>query len=145
LSVSYKEQEFFRVGYYVYNTYTEQELIDNPPEEVQIDKVVRNILAEKPRITRFDIKWGDEKEDEILASTEAQSIDLNANENSNHAQMFFNGDPNNLQENQKGNPFLMTEEKQIDNFQQNVFGSNDNVKDNIGIHVEDPSKFRGFF
>ena len=25
----------------------------------------RNILADKPRITRFEIKWGDEKEEEM--------------------------------------------------------------------------------
>ena len=28
------------------------------PEEVKIEKVQRNILADKPRITRFNIDWG---------------------------------------------------------------------------------------
>ena len=73
--MSYRSQEFFRVGYYVYNFYTDPELADNPPEEVQIDKITRNILADKPRITRFDIKWGDEKEEEVPEST-----DVNSNE-----------------------------------------------------------------
>lgn len=34
LSVRFQKKEFFRCGYYVYNSYTEQELIDNEPEEV---------------------------------------------------------------------------------------------------------------
>ena len=39
LSVSYKKQEFFRVGYYVYNQYIDPELIENDPEEIIIEKV----------------------------------------------------------------------------------------------------------
>ncbi len=57
LSVSYKKQEFFRVGYYVYNQYVDAELIENDPPEVLIDRVQRSILADKPRITRFPIQW----------------------------------------------------------------------------------------
>jgi len=62
LSILYKGQEFFRIGYYVYNSYTDPELMENPPQEIPIDKVLRNILADKPRVTRFDIKWGFEDE-----------------------------------------------------------------------------------
>jgi hypothetical protein len=29
----------------------------NPPKTIQIDKIVRNILADKPRITKFNINW----------------------------------------------------------------------------------------
>lgn len=32
----------------------------NPPEQVQIDRVVRSILADKPRITKFNINWDSE-------------------------------------------------------------------------------------
>lgn len=39
LTCSYKDQEFIRVGYYVNNEYTDQELIENPPEKPQFDKV----------------------------------------------------------------------------------------------------------
>ena len=73
LSVSYRNQEFFRVGYYVYNFYADQELADNPPEEVLVDKVTRNVLADKPRITRFDIKWGDEKDEPVMEEGEENS------------------------------------------------------------------------
>ncbi len=29
----------------------------NPPETVQIDKILRSVLADKPRITKFNINW----------------------------------------------------------------------------------------
>jgi len=64
--VTYRQQEFFRIGYYVYNNYVEPELLENPPDQVILDKVVRNILIDKPRITKFDIKWGDEPEKDEL-------------------------------------------------------------------------------
>lgn len=62
LTVSYHSQEFFRVGYYVYNQYTDPELIVNDPPHILIDKVERSILANQPRITHFAIKWGTEED-----------------------------------------------------------------------------------
>jgi histone chaperone ASF1 len=41
-----------RVGYYVNNEYVDEELRENPPEDVLIDKLQRNILADKPKVTR---------------------------------------------------------------------------------------------
>ncbi|KAK9458668.1 anti-silence-domain-containing protein [Lipomyces oligophaga] len=61
LTCSYNNQEFVRVGYYVNNEYDTEELNENPPSKVQIDHVVRNILAEKPRVTRFNIEWDNDK------------------------------------------------------------------------------------
>jgi histone chaperone ASF1 len=49
--------EFIRVGYYVNNSYTDQELEDAPPERPIVEKLQREILAEKPRVTRFPILW----------------------------------------------------------------------------------------
>lgn len=60
LSCSYSDREFVRVGYYVNNEYDTEELRENPPAKVLIDHVVRNILAEKPRVTRFNIVWDNE-------------------------------------------------------------------------------------
>lgn len=54
---SYNEQEFVRVGYYVNNEYEDPELKENPPEKPDLTRVVRNILSEKPRVTRIPIKW----------------------------------------------------------------------------------------
>lgn len=72
LSASYRGHEFFRVGYYVYNRYDTPELTDHPPQEVQIDKVVRGILNDKPRITRIEIPWND-KETPSLSTNEVDS------------------------------------------------------------------------
>ncbi|OCK78564.1 histone deposition protein Asf1 [Lepidopterella palustris CBS 459.81] len=60
LSCSYDGREFVRVGYYVNNEYTDEALIAEPPAKPVIEKVRRNILAEKPRVTRFAIKWDSE-------------------------------------------------------------------------------------
>lgn len=52
LSCLYNEKEFVRVGYYVNNEYTDEVLRENPPEQVIIDQLQRNILADKPKVTR---------------------------------------------------------------------------------------------
>lgn len=57
LSCSYDDREFVRVGYYVNNEYDSEELNAEPPTKVDIKRVRRNVLAEKPRVTRFAIKW----------------------------------------------------------------------------------------
>ena len=58
LTCSYKEnQEFLRVGYYVNIEYDNQEMIDNPPVRPDISRLTRHILAEKPRVTKFQIDW----------------------------------------------------------------------------------------
>lgn len=57
LTCSYDEREFVRVGYYVNNEYDSEELNADPPAKPIIERVRRNVLAEKPRVTRFAIKW----------------------------------------------------------------------------------------
>lgn len=57
LTCSYLEQEFIRVGYYVNNHFPEQATPDGPRGELQ-----RNILSDKPRVTRFLINWDGNKE-----------------------------------------------------------------------------------
>lgn len=54
---AYNSQEFVRVGYYVNVDYEDEQLRLEPPENVIFEKLSRNILAEKPRVTRFPIKW----------------------------------------------------------------------------------------
>jgi histone chaperone ASF1 len=46
-----------RVGYYVSNEYDTPELQNEPPKQPILDRIVRNMLTEKPRVTRFAIKW----------------------------------------------------------------------------------------
>ncbi|RDW67857.1 putative ASF1-anti-silencing protein [Coleophoma cylindrospora] len=57
LTCAYDSREFVRVGYYVNNEYDSEELNADPPAKPILDRVRRNILAEKPRVTRFAIKW----------------------------------------------------------------------------------------
>ncbi|KAM0798646.1 hypothetical protein BDR22DRAFT_361792 [Usnea florida] len=56
LTCSYDGREFVRVGYYVNNEYDSEELNAEPPAKPDVDRVRRNVLAEKPRVTRFAIK-----------------------------------------------------------------------------------------
>ena len=57
LTCAYDGREFVRVGYYVNNEYESEELVNDPPAKPVIEKIRRNVLAEKPRVTRFAIKW----------------------------------------------------------------------------------------
>jgi len=57
LTCSYKTKEFIRVGYYVNNEYDSVEMIENPPPEIDLSRITRNILESKPRVTRFPIEW----------------------------------------------------------------------------------------
>jgi histone chaperone ASF1 len=59
LTCSYRNKEFVRIGYYVNNEYSDPEMRENPPTVPQYDKLVRNILATQPRVTRFKIEWDD--------------------------------------------------------------------------------------
>ncbi|PGH18116.1 histone chaperone asf1 [Helicocarpus griseus UAMH5409] len=60
LTCSYDGREFVRVGYYVNNEYDTEELNAEPPAKPIIERIRRNVLAEKPRVTRFAIKWDSE-------------------------------------------------------------------------------------
>ncbi|KAF5755770.1 putative histone chaperone ASF1 [Helianthus annuus] len=64
LTCSYLGQEFVRVGYYVNNDYEDEHLREEPPQKVLIDKVQRNILADKPRVTKFPINFHPENIDQ---------------------------------------------------------------------------------
>ncbi|KAG5623665.1 hypothetical protein H5410_008883 [Solanum commersonii] len=57
LTCSYLGQEFVRVGYYVNNDYDAEQLREEPPQKVLIDRVQRNILTDKPRVTKFPINF----------------------------------------------------------------------------------------
>jgi histone chaperone ASF1 len=57
LICSYRNQEFIRIGYYVNNEYDDPELNSMPPEKPIIEKLKRNILQDKPRVTKVPILW----------------------------------------------------------------------------------------
>ncbi|XP_067612792.1 histone chaperone asf1 [Eurosta solidaginis] len=66
LTCSYRGQEFVRVGYFINNDYADPEMRENPPPKPLFDKLTRNILATKPRITRFKINWDDTPSNGLL-------------------------------------------------------------------------------
>ncbi|KAL7421560.1 Histone chaperone asf1 [Cryptotrichosporon argae] len=57
ITASYRDKEFVRVGYYVNTYYEDEELKENPGSVVQWDKLYRNVLIEKPKVTRFQNPW----------------------------------------------------------------------------------------
>jgi histone chaperone ASF1 len=88
VTCSYREKEFVRVGYYVNNEYDEELYNDDgttvggpPPKPLDMNKVRRIVLADKPRVTRFPIQWGDQTEEEaketppIVLGTSSSSND----------------------------------------------------------------------
>jgi histone chaperone ASF1 len=72
VTCSYKEREFVRVGYYVNNEYNdpnapppvegEERQLPNP---IPVEYIQRQILADKPRVTKFPIPWGAEDEKQM--------------------------------------------------------------------------------
>lgn len=78
LSCSYENREFVRVGYYVNNEYTDEALALDPPTKPVIEKVQRQILAEKPRVTRFAIKWDSDESAPPEFPPEQPEADLTA-------------------------------------------------------------------
>jgi histone chaperone ASF1 len=56
LTGSYRDQEFVRVGYYQNTEYDDEALRADPPAQILFDRLTRDI-SDKPRVTRFQIKW----------------------------------------------------------------------------------------
>jgi histone chaperone ASF1 len=56
-SVSYREQEFVRIGYYMRHEYDCEELVENPPDELDIRRVKRTLDMANPHLTRYPIMW----------------------------------------------------------------------------------------
>lgn len=71
-----------RVGYYVNNEYDDEALKAEPPSTPIIERLVRNILADKPRVTRFPIKWDrvDELEAPPPQADDAEMLDSDFDE-----------------------------------------------------------------
>ncbi|KAL7110654.1 hypothetical protein ACP275_05G039400 [Erythranthe tilingii] len=81
LTCSYQGQEFIRVGYYVNNDYEDEQLKEEPPQKVLVDKVQRNILADKPRVTKFPINFNPEENEngeQPCPSPENVATEINA-------------------------------------------------------------------
>ncbi|XP_021888349.1 probable histone chaperone ASF1A [Carica papaya] len=78
LTCSYLGQEFVRVGYYLNNDYEDEQLREEPPPKVLIHRIQRNILSDKPRVTKFPINFhpeNDESAGETHQVEQAEDID----------------------------------------------------------------------
>lgn len=72
VTCSYREKEFVRVGYYVNNEYAIPYDEDRgPPTPLDMNMVRRVVLADKPRVTRFPIQWGDPTAEEAAGALPA--------------------------------------------------------------------------
>lgn len=78
LTCAYDGREFVRVGYYVNNEYDSDELKADPPPKPILERVQRNVLAEKPRVTRFAIKWDSDASAPAEFPPEQPEADLTA-------------------------------------------------------------------
>lgn len=57
LSCSYRQQMFVSIGYYVSVAYEAAELQETPPTPHEVDKLVRTIHDDDPRVTSYQIVW----------------------------------------------------------------------------------------
>ena len=69
LTCSYNDHEFVRIGYYVNTEFEDGQLKQDwdaaqldptqtgPDPSSNVTKLVRNVLSNKPRVTKFNIKW----------------------------------------------------------------------------------------
>lgn len=130
LTCSYKDQEFFRCGYYVNNFYENEEWNTTPPEQLHLDKLKRHILFDKPRITKFNISW-DQPKAQISSNYNNFMFDENFH-NNNIQNEFKNVDYNNFNNNLKPypNPFINNnnqEEKDSDKIFQDLLNKNQKI------------------
>jgi len=105
VTCSYKEREFVRVGYYVNNEYHDpnapppvamipppssgenndddapppQPLPPSLPKPIPIEHIQRQILADKPRVTKFPISWGEDPTPQTAPQPEEESMNDNSN------------------------------------------------------------------
>jgi len=66
----YRNQEFARVGYYVFTEYDDPELRENPPVKVDFEKLNRTIAVDEPRVTTFPIVWDEQQPTDQLVFAE---------------------------------------------------------------------------
>ncbi|GAA5921270.1 hypothetical protein JCM6882_001356, partial [Rhodosporidiobolus microsporus] len=91
LTCAYNDQEFVRIGYYVNTEYGDPALkaqhdaaqeegaqergVVAPDPTQHIDKLVRSVLADKPRVTKFNIAWDVPVASSLAPETSAQPSD----------------------------------------------------------------------
>jgi histone chaperone ASF1 len=62
LCSSYNNKEYFRCGYFLNVYFEDEEMNIYLPEIIDANHLVRNLLADKPKIIIYDINWEEENE-----------------------------------------------------------------------------------
>ncbi|KAJ9117941.1 hypothetical protein QFC20_000222 [Naganishia adeliensis] len=76
LTASYRDKEFVRVGYYVNTEYEDEERRLEPPTQVDFKGLVRNVLVDKPKVTRFSVPW--DSDSKALSNPWANTVALDS-------------------------------------------------------------------
>ena len=89
ITCSLGTSEFVRIGFYLNNAYEDPELELNPPPKIREDKLVRRILADKPRITKFPINWEGQSQNSVKVGDQYQQdrVDVFAQKTAYESQM----------------------------------------------------------
>eukprot|EP00486_Rosalina_sp_Unknown_P001980 CAMPEP_0201564698 /NCGR_PEP_ID=MMETSP0190_2-20130828/3222_1 /ASSEMBLY_ACC=CAM_ASM_000263 /TAXON_ID=37353 /ORGANISM="Rosalina sp." /LENGTH=257 /DNA_ID=CAMNT_0047981217 /DNA_START=89 /DNA_END=862 /DNA_ORIENTATION=+ len=137
LTCLYKDQEFIRIGYYVHNEYSE-EVTDSTI--IKPEKIIRNILSDKPRVTRFNIAWdNDNKENTFkpLPKKENQNDDNEQGKNGGNEETKDNDNDDDQEEEEEEEVDLEATDDEQDNDDEDIEedvieqqGSNDNNNNN---------------
>ncbi|KXN74659.1 anti-silence-domain-containing protein [Conidiobolus coronatus NRRL 28638] len=91
ISCYYREQEFVRCGFYQNNYYESEELMNEPPLQIDFTQLKRNLLAERPKVTVFPINW-DEPNPELQVPDQPEA-DLDQSQQ----YVTLNGDDNEME------------------------------------------------
>ncbi|KAI5453612.1 Histone chaperone asf1 [Naganishia albida] len=76
LTASYRDKEFVRVGYYVNTEYEDEARRLEPPLQVDFKGLVRNVLVDKPKVTRFSVPW--DSDSKALSNPWANTVALDS-------------------------------------------------------------------
>lgn len=77
LTCEYDNRELIRVGYYVYNQYDpESGLAEEPPKVPQLDKITRTIMADHPRVTKYNIDFDEPSKANSMPEPPAEGADV---------------------------------------------------------------------
>jgi ASF1 like histone chaperone len=76
--VYYDNKKFFKCCYVLGNRYTDPELIEADPEEVQIDKVIRYVRVSDPKVTELQLDWNayENRKESQAETSQFQEINL---------------------------------------------------------------------
>jgi histone chaperone ASF1 len=105
VTCSYKDREFVRVGYYVNNEYHDPNAPPVPegeeppslPNPIPLERIQRQILADKPRVTKFPIPWGEQDDEKTQQQVPPAQGMLSMQEESNASFTTSTGAHNGVQ------------------------------------------------